>query len=61
MASHYQNHLCSWDEFKALVDEREPKMLKAFTCMEVTTAGDLEQKSIKGAYLSISCVLSLQR
>lgn len=41
--------LCSYDEFKALVDEREPKMLRAFTSMEVNVAGGLEQKSIKGA------------
>ena len=39
---------CSWDEFKAMVDEREPKMLRAFTSMEVNPAGGLEQKSIKG-------------
>ena len=39
---------CSWEEFKALVDEREPKMLKAFTSLQVNSAGSLEPKFIKG-------------
>jgi len=31
-----------------MVDEREPKMLKAFTSLEVSEAGSLELGSIKG-------------
>lgn len=34
------------------MDEREPKILRAFTSMEVTPAGGLEQCSIKGGNLS---------
>ena len=38
-----------WEDFQAFVDEREPKMLRAFTAMEVNPAGQLELKHIKSA------------
>ena len=44
----HQSICCSWEEFKGMMDEREPKMLRAFTSLEVNSAGGLEPKSIKG-------------
>ena len=38
---------CSWDDFQAYVDEREPKMLRAFTSLEVNSAGHYDLKHIK--------------
>ena len=38
---------CSWDDFQAYVDEREPKMLRAFTSLEVNPAGQYDLKHIK--------------
>ncbi len=37
----------SWEEFRARVDEREPRMLRAFTAMEVNPAGSLEVAEIQ--------------
>ncbi|CAK0784707.1 hypothetical protein CVIRNUC_007911 [Coccomyxa viridis] len=37
----------SWDDFQAYVDEREPKMLRAFTSLEVNPAGQYDLKHIK--------------
>ena len=37
------------------MDEREPKMLRAFTAMEVNPAGQLELKHIKSVQLASSC------
>lgn len=42
-----------WEEFKAMVDEREPKMLRAFTSLEVNSAGSLEPGSIKGTLAKV--------
>jgi len=38
---------CSWDDFQGYVDEREPKMLRAFTSLEVNSAGHYDLKHIK--------------
>jgi hypothetical protein len=37
-----------WEDFEALVHEKEPKMLRAFTSMEVDSAGQLKLNEIKG-------------
>ncbi|BDA50895.1 probable S-adenosylmethionine mitochondrial carrier protein at C-terminar half [Coccomyxa sp. Obi] len=37
----------SWDDFQAYVDEREPKMLRAFTSLEVNPAGQFDVSHIK--------------
>ena len=44
---------CSWDDFQAYVDEREPKMLRAFTSLEVNPAGQYDLKHIKSELLSM--------
>lgn len=36
-----------WEDFQAYVDEREPKMLRAFTSLEVNPAGQYDLKHIK--------------
>ena len=46
--------MCSWDDFQAYVDEREPKMLRAFTSLEVNPAGQYDLKHIKSTLLSLS-------
>ena len=48
-------HPPRWDEFQAMLDEREPKMLKAFTAVGMTNKGTLELNEIKGA---ISALMS---
>ena len=47
---------CSWDDFQAYVDEREPKMLRAFTSLEVNSAGQYDLKHIKSTLLTQKCV-----
>ena len=55
-------HLPRWEDFQAYVDEREPKMLRAFTAMEVNPAGQLELKHIKSMNLvPASCAFSVQQ
>ena len=47
LLDHQGFHSLSWDDFQAYVDEREPKMLRAFTALEVNSAGQYELKHIK--------------
>ena len=51
---------CSWDDFQAYVDEREPKMLRAFTSLEVNSAGQYDLKHIKSATSETpyACIIS---
>ena len=53
------NKLSRWEEFRGLMDEREPKMLRAFTSMEVSPAGGLEQRHIKGMEVPLVLHVSL--
>lgn len=38
------------------MDEREPKMLRAFTSLQVNSAGSLEPKTIKGMSPKATCI-----
>ena len=40
---------CRWDQFKAVLDERDPEILQAFTSLELTTEGSLHTTGLKGA------------
>ena len=45
---------CSWEDFQAYVDEREPKMLRAFTSLEVNSDGQYDLKHIKSTAPTLS-------
>jgi hypothetical protein len=38
-----------WEDFQAVMEEREPKMLRAFTAMEVDASGRLKTEQIQRA------------
>ena len=40
-----------WEQFQALMDERESKMLRAYTSLHVSDAGNLELGTLKGGPL----------
>lgn len=42
--------LCRWEDFQAVMEEREPKMLRAFTAMEVDASGRLKTEQIQRAH-----------
>ncbi|MCJ1425419.1 hypothetical protein MMC29_003318, partial [Sticta canariensis] len=42
----------TWEQFRALVDERESKVLRAYTSLHVNDAGQLDSATIKGTHLS---------
>ncbi len=44
-----QAHAHRWSDFKGVMDEKEPKVLQAFTAMEVAPSGILELQRIKSA------------
>ncbi|KAK9907446.1 hypothetical protein WJX75_003901 [Coccomyxa subellipsoidea] len=44
---HWWSNSISWDDFQAYMDEREPKMLRAFTSLEVNPAGQYDLSHIK--------------
>lgn len=39
-----------WEQFRSLVDERESKVLRAYTALQVNDAGQLDASTIKGAW-----------
>ncbi len=41
-----------WEEFQAVVEEREPKILRAFTAMPVDAQGHLKVQDIQGGLQS---------
>ena len=44
--------LCRWEDFQAVMEEREPKMLRAFTAMEVDASGRLKTEQIQRAHVA---------
>lgn len=42
-----------WDDFKCVMDEKESKILRAFTAMEVAPSGILELNRVKAALHSV--------
>lgn len=42
-----------WEDFQAVMEEREPKMLRAFTAMEVDASGRLKTEQIQSASAAI--------